>query len=130
MERAITWRIEQPAIETSLPFSDRGLVQIIPQIDVDGNGSIDVIVPFTGANLPTGASALLGLSGSRLFSTSQLASGSGWGPGDISLRPVLSPTIPAASFGDARVDDYARLLVGRVVDPTMSPDVAVAEEEL
>ena len=59
-----------------------------------------------------------------LFSSNQLPHGSGWGPADISLRPILSPDLPLYDFqngasltASAQYDDYARLLVGRP-DPT------------
>lgn len=90
-------------------------------------------------NLATGA--LIGnlardyLADRPLNSSDQLPTGGGWGPADISLRPVLSPTLlvdvlqntnqggdgdyfsftPAGTryFGDPQYDEYARLLRGR-----------------
>lgn len=51
--------------------------------------------------------------------------GMGWGPGDVSLRSILSPLTqaytggyPFASIGNPAMDDYARLLFGRLpADP-------------
>lgn len=66
-----------------------------------------------------------------LHSTNQLPHGSGWGPGDITLRPVLSPEYPISlgtAVGDPLRDDYARLFVGRVVDPVTNPAAAIAGE--
>lgn len=96
--------------------------------DLDGSTDNSANQNF---NLPSGASVLLGLSASHLVSSNQLAHGSGWGPGDITLRPILSPEFPQArpgAIGDPLQDDYARLFVGRVVNPVDNPAAAVAGE--
>jgi hypothetical protein len=65
-----------------------------------------------------------------LSSSNSLAHGLGYGPAEISLRPVLSPLLPSllpAYAGDPGVavafnaDDYARLLVGRPAGPLNNP---------
>ncbi|TWT73441.1 hypothetical protein Pla123a_37760 [Posidoniimonas polymericola] len=62
-----------------------------------------------------------GLDGaSNLASSDLLPHGSGWGPADISLRSVMSPTLAYQGpgfIGDTTVDDYARVLKGRPALP-------------
>lgn len=56
-----------------------------------------------------------------LTTSDQLPEGSGWGTAEVSLRSILSPTLPfdevlrgAAGFaGNPQYDDYARVLAGR-----------------
>lgn len=71
-----------------------------------------LVTTVNDQNLPDSGN-LAGGAGNPLISSNNLAPGSGWGPADISLRPVLSPNLPAAMIGDRRTDDYARLLTGR-----------------
>ncbi|MEN0111046.1 MAG: hypothetical protein AAF805_10010, partial [Planctomycetota bacterium] len=95
--------------------------------------------PMVG-NLPTDTRALAArLPGGALASdfgtlrtSNQLPQGSGWGPAEVSLRPVLSPTLPVDEVfggssglfvGNAQYDDYARLLAGRP-DPREEPRAA------
>lgn len=66
-----------------------------------------------------------------LQSSNQLAHGNGWGPADVSLRPILSPDLPLHDLvagtsltSDAQYDDYARLLVGRPDPANTGRDVA------
>ncbi|MEM9185192.1 MAG: hypothetical protein AAGB00_01700 [Planctomycetota bacterium] len=90
----------------------------LTDLDPSTNDPTTATPPAANFNLASGASSLLGLSGSQLITSNQLASGGGWGPGDISLRPVLSPelaTTGSARFGDSRYDDAVRVLVGRQV---------------
>ncbi|QDU90174.1 hypothetical protein Pla175_35760 [Pirellulimonas nuda] len=65
---------------------------------------VDLDPSTTGANL-AGAS-----------SSNLMPAGSGWGPADVTLRPVMSPTLPSAfpaAVGNWNADDFARLLGGR-----------------
>ncbi|MEM8865847.1 MAG: hypothetical protein AAGF31_09925, partial [Planctomycetota bacterium] len=99
--------------------------QIVP-LDNFGDPS-----PAFGANLATGASSILGISGSSLLSSNQLPHGTGWGPGDITLRPVMSPDMilnNQTRIGDPTYDDYARLLFGRRVPEgfTTTPNTSLA----
>ncbi|TWT38018.1 hypothetical protein KOR34_29850 [Posidoniimonas corsicana] len=53
---------------------------------------------------------------SAILSSDILPHGSGWGPGDITLRPVLSPELPRSypgRVGNYGYDDLARLFAGR-----------------
>lgn len=88
-----------------------------PSYDLDGGANF---------NLPSGSRFSSGV----LQSTNQLPAGSGWGPGDTSLRPILSPDLLAAPglLGDPVYDDYARLFSGRVIDSATNPYPSVSSE--
>ncbi|TWT46820.1 hypothetical protein [Botrimarina hoheduenensis] len=103
------------------------------RLNLNAHGSIDHFVQddldpsfggFVNANLAQD------YNNQRPLQTSnQLPPGSGWGPADITLRPVLSPELPLADalgvasynavnapnglIGNPQYDDYARLLMGR-----------------
>ncbi|MGD9634511.1 MAG: hypothetical protein AB7U97_14620 [Pirellulales bacterium] len=73
-----------------------------------GFGNLSHDVSLTLAGMPS------------LNSSNFLPAGSGYGPAEISLRPLLSPNLPgntdvvlAGRVGNPAFDDYARLLVGR-----------------
>ncbi|MEM6329193.1 MAG: hypothetical protein AAF790_02975 [Planctomycetota bacterium] len=136
-------------LDGRLNLNAHGSLDQLLTIDNDGSSSAAPVpapeVKYGNAglvldnfNLPTGASTLLGLSGSRLLSTNQLPPGAGWGPADISPRPVLSPDYlpPAATPANTlllldnapREDDYARLLLGRKYNVADAPFASVAAD--
>ncbi|MEM8866224.1 MAG: hypothetical protein AAGF31_11830, partial [Planctomycetota bacterium] len=111
-----------------LNLNDHGSKDHLAGADLDGSTDGNGIENF---NLATGASSILGISGSSLFSSNQLPHGTGWGPGDITLRPVMSPDMilnNQTRIGDPTYDDYARLLFGRRVPEgfTTTPNTSLA----
>ncbi len=80
------------------------------RLNLNAHGSSDQMASVNLDFSTTGAN-LAGASSSNL-----MPAGSGWGPADVTLRPVLSPTLPAlfpALVGNWNADDFARLLGGR-----------------
>jgi len=100
--------------------------------DLDGSRTIRPLDNLQNFNLPSGASAIMGTSDSQLFSSNQLPHGSGWGPGDVSLRSILSPDLVTRNpnlIGSPLADDYARLFVGRKVTPGTA-DIELSSQQL
>lgn len=84
-------------------------------VDSQLDGSID---------LESGTLARLNLAGEQ-WSSNQMPQGIGFGPAEVSLRPVMSPRLVDPSFtlagiGDPTVDDYARLFGGRPLTPNQN----------
>jgi hypothetical protein len=103
-------------LDSRLNVNAHGLVEHLrmPQLSaLEGPPASGNLVP--GPNLSHDLSLGAGLTHSDL-----LPHGLGYGPAEISLRPVLSPALPgnvdpvlAGRVGNPAFDDYARLLVGR-----------------
>jgi hypothetical protein len=103
------------------------------RLNVNAHGTVEHVIPppvFDPTNSNPGNLAHDILGGTSLFTSSdQLPPGSGWGPADISLRPLFPvPAIPTLvgnrnedrtppftgnGLRDAAVDGYATILVGR-----------------
>ena len=106
------------------------VIDLDNRLNVNAHGSLDhfaitnfdplLITTGDTGNLVGGDQYSLGNS-SILFTSNLFPVGMGWGPGDISLRSILSPaTQPYSSnytvtYGNPGSDDYARLLMGRTV---------------
>ena len=103
------------------------------RLNVNAHGSvadmIEELLDFSsiGANLAQDYQ-----NGSLLTTSNQLPEGDGWGPAEVSLRSILSPTLPVDEFvggaagptaasnpldvgytGNPQYDDYARVMFGR-----------------
>lgn len=103
------------------------LVRIDPSQSLDVSQIIDrpnsPFPAFQGGNLAQDF-----LAGLPLNSSDQLPTGEGWGPAEVSIRSILSPSLPLAELtgppsgavlqGNPQYDDYARLLLGRP-DPAL-----------
>ena len=96
------------------------IVDLDGRLNLNAHGSVDHFADtnFDPVLITTNNTAgnLTGSGSSNIMPT-----GMGWGTGDVSLRPILSPLVgqpynPASrpQHGDPTTDDYARLFMGRL----------------
>ncbi|MGI9455378.1 MAG: hypothetical protein ACR2NU_02390, partial [Aeoliella sp.] len=115
------------------------IVDLDSRLNLNAHGSVDHFADtnFDPVHMVTSRDILVGnepnevgnLTGGDLFakgnastvwSSNVMPHGMGWGPGDVSLRSILSPLTQPYSgsyvrnFGDPTSDDYARLFMGRM----------------
>ncbi len=108
-------------LDSRLNLNAHGSVDHFANTDFD---PIERVVGNVG-NLSGGDLQAQGSDPTR-WSSNRMPVGMGWGPGDISLRSILSPvTFPYSGsftrvFGDPTSDDYARLFMGRVPGDLLS----------
>ncbi len=105
------------------------IVDMDNRLDLNAHGSSEHMVQWNPNAQPnqdlnnldaTSAHPNVNLRNVNLFggvTSNIMPQGMGYGTGDISLRPVLSPNLPTAlpgAVGNAAFDDYARLLAGNL----------------
>jgi hypothetical protein len=85
------------------------IVDLDSRLNVNAHGTSEHVI--TGRGGPTALPLARDATGTPRYTIS-LPQGSGWGVGDISLRPIM-PVSSFANIGNVAFDDYARLLYGR-----------------